>query len=88
MAVLNDAEALNVINNQWVQRTGREVDPNSAHYKAVLDLWRTEGLCPMPVGPEYPHGQTQAGMTYNSQGWEGGRVSVWVDGMEKASFKG
>ena len=88
VAALNDAEAYNVINNQWVQRTGREADSNSAHYKAVLDLWRTEGFCPMPAGPEYPHGHTQDGKVYNSQGWQDGRLSVWVDGMEKASFKG
>jgi len=88
MAVLNDRELYNVINNGWNQIAGVPCNQDSAHYKAIVDLLHTEQRCPLPLRPEFDHGYTEAGKKYTSQWWENGRLSVWVDGMEKAEFGG
>lgn len=90
MAVLNDRELYNVINNGWQQfrSPGVPCDPNSAHYKLIVDRLHAEKVCPLPYGPEQDHGLTEAGKRYSSQWWEDGTMSVWVDGMEKAELGG
>lgn len=90
MARLNDRELYNVINNGWQQlrSPGVPCDANSAHYKLIVDRVHTERMCPLPLAPEFDHGQTEEGKRYSSQWWSDGTMSVWVDGMEKAELGG
>lgn len=87
MSVLNDDELHNVINNGWNQLAQMPANRNSAHYKAIVDLVRTKGVCPLPVSGEFDHGLTQDGKRYNSQ-WFQGYLSIWKDGEEKGSLTG